>query len=405
MKKHNLYKSLFFFLSIWGIISCHQTYEHKTVICIPVYGQSLALGEEAVRITDFDSLANYADGRIVTENMNHDFGYFEHDEIKKWTKKLIGYQKRAYELSVYTMAKTLADQTGKDTLFCVFPGGQGATALTNLKKGTMPYQEFMEDIETAYQEATVRGWDFYIPAVCWMQGESDIADYPDTDYRQLLTQIRQDMDSDIRRIIHQQDTVRFVCYQANSLSRAERFKAANYQCRETSVPMAFIQLLRESPLFWASGPTYPYSCVDEKIHIDAIGQQSIGKLAARSALGIIRNDKRLKGLIPLEVTNNNNDVFVRLNVPCPPLVLDTVQVSKPSHYGFSVITPDNRNIISSIKIQDDGVQIQCSENAQGCKVRYAVNGDYMKSGRLHGPRGNLRDSDDNWCYQFDIPIE
>lgn len=29
---------------------------HKTVICIPVYGQSLALGEEAIRITDFDSL-------------------------------------------------------------------------------------------------------------------------------------------------------------------------------------------------------------------------------------------------------------------------------------------------------------------------------------------------------------
>ena len=29
---------------------------HKTVICIPVYGQSLALGEEAARITDFDSL-------------------------------------------------------------------------------------------------------------------------------------------------------------------------------------------------------------------------------------------------------------------------------------------------------------------------------------------------------------
>jgi len=56
----------------------------------------------------------------------------------------------------------------------------------------------------------------------------------------------------------------------------------------------------------------------------------------------------------------------------------------------------------------------------GCRIRYAINGDKMKSGRLHGPRGNLRDSQGdsititiqgktfpihNWCYQFDMPIE
>ena len=31
-------------------------YGHKVVVCIPVYGQSYALGEEATRITDFDFL-------------------------------------------------------------------------------------------------------------------------------------------------------------------------------------------------------------------------------------------------------------------------------------------------------------------------------------------------------------
>jgi len=113
--------------------------------------------KEAERITDFDSLAEYAGGRIVTENMDHRFGYFENDDLKKFAKKIVGYQKRAYELSIYSMAKMLADQTGSDTLVCIFPGGQGATALANLSKGTMPYQEFMEDIETAYNEALSRG--------------------------------------------------------------------------------------------------------------------------------------------------------------------------------------------------------------------------------------------------------
>ena len=41
-----------------------KDYDHKVVICIPVFGQSLALGEEAVRITDFDSLRIKYDGRI-----------------------------------------------------------------------------------------------------------------------------------------------------------------------------------------------------------------------------------------------------------------------------------------------------------------------------------------------------
>ena len=84
--------------------SCHETYEHKTVVCIPVYGQSLALGEEATRITDFDSLSNYADGRIVTENMNHNFGYFDNDDMKQFAKKMIRYQKRSFELTIYSMA-------------------------------------------------------------------------------------------------------------------------------------------------------------------------------------------------------------------------------------------------------------------------------------------------------------
>jgi hypothetical protein len=66
------------------LVACHRADEHKTVICIPVYGQSLALGEEAERITDFDSLAEYAGGRIVTENMDHRFGYFENDDMKKF---------------------------------------------------------------------------------------------------------------------------------------------------------------------------------------------------------------------------------------------------------------------------------------------------------------------------------
>lgn len=385
--------------------ACSQLPEgHHVVICIPVYGQSLALGEEAERITDFDSLANYADGRIVTENLDHDYGYFESNDMKRLAKKMVGYQKRSFELSVYTMAQHLVDHVGKDTIICIFPGGQGATSLSNLSKGTQPYQQFMEDIKTAYQQTTEKGWDFRIPAVCWMQGESDIEDYPDTDFRQLLLQIWEDMNTDIRQITQCKDTIRFICYQTNSLSRAAKYQPDSYDCIETAVPQTFVDLLRDDRWFWASGPTYPYPCVGEKIHIDATGQQHIGELAARSALGILRGGERIRGLIPIATSVKDQDVIVQLNVPSPPLTFDTLQVRKAQDYGFSVISRDNRNIARSVSIEGNSVRITCTESPQGCKVRYAVNGDPLKSGNLHGPRGNLRDSSGNWCYLFDQPL-
>jgi hypothetical protein len=396
--------SLLFLISILLIACEKQPMEHRTVLCIPVYGQSLALGEEAERITDFDSLANYADGRIVTENLDHDYGYFENNDLKRFAKKLVGYRKRSFELSVYTMAQRLADHIGKDTLICIFPGGQGATLLSNLSKGTQPYQDFMESIETAYQQTIEKGWDFFIPAICWMQGESDIEDYPGTNYQQELKQIWEDMNSDIRKITQQKDTICFICYQTNSLARGRKYNANHYDCIETAVPQTFVNLLRDDKWFWASGPTYPYPCVGEKIHIDATGQQHIGELAARSVLGILRTEPRNCGLIPIGTSVNGREVIVRFNVPCPPLAFDTLQVQKARNYGFSVISKENHNIAQFVSIEGNSIKITCAESPHGCKVRYAVNGDSLKSGNLHGPRGNLRDSSGNWSYLFDQPL-
>ena len=398
--QHFLYSCIIVILA-----SCSQTPdEHKVVLCIPVYGQSLALGEEAERMTDFDSLAAYTDGRIVTENLDHSFGYFENDNFKHWIKKTAGYQKRAYELSIYKMAQELTDQLREDTLICIFPGGQGATSIANLSKGTLPYKRFIENIQSAYETAQERGWDFKVPAICWMQGESDIVDYPNTIYHDMLTQIWKDMNDDILQITHQKDSIPFICYQANSLSRAERFKANSYVCRETGVPQTFVNLLRDNNHFWASGPTYPYTCVNEKIHIDAQGQQAIGKLAARSVIGIIRGAERFCGLIPTKTVTDKDTVIIHFNTSSI-LALDTIQVRKAEHYGFSVINKENKNIIQEVVLDSSSVKLTCSEPPIGCQIRYAVNGDYMKSGNQHGPRGNLRDSEGNWCYQFDLLYE
>ena len=413
-------KYILILLVIGGFLSCQNHDESQTVICIPVYGQSLALGIDANRITNLDSLANYADGRIVTENMDHQFGYYNLNELKLFFQKAFHYQKHAYELTSYGMAQYLANKTGKDTLICIFPGGSDGTIISHLGKGTKPYKKLLHDIKTAYQSATDKGWAFEIPVLCWMQGETDVNSYPGTNYRELLLQFAKDINDDVKLITKQQKDIEIICYQTNAITRAKHFNPLAYHCIETEVPQAQLELVRDNPAFHASGPVYPYDCVNEIIHIDGLGQKRHGVLVALTALDIIKNQKNKRGLLPVKAKCHDTEIVIDFQVPSPPLVFDTIQVAKADCFGFSVITPDNRNIAKAISINGNKIHIRCSEPAHKCRVRYAVNGEYMKSGRLHGPRGNLRDSQGdslsikilekdypvyNWCYQFDMPIE
>ena len=397
-----------------------ENYEHKVVVCIPVYGQSYALGEEATRITDFDSLRIKYNGRIITEHMDYVFGYYDHSSrLKQYIKRILHYDKKAFELSVYGMAESLASQLGEDTLICIFPGGHGMNTIEQLMKPVEPYNKFIDEIEYAYKKATDRGWDFIVPAVCWMQGESDIVEYPNTDYKQQFKQMYHDLNSDIRKITHQENDIRIICYQTNVVTKGLQYNKNNYDGRESVTPEAQMELIRENPLIWASGPTYPYNYVNESLHIDAIGQKRIGNLAAISALGIIRNKEPFIGLLPLGSSVNGNEIRIDFNVPCPPLCIDTISVNKADQYGFNVIKKDNTDIISDIIIDSNSVIIKCKERPNGCKIRYAINGEFLKGGCRIGPRGNLRDSQGNsrrieiqgtkypqhnWCYQFEIDI-
>lgn len=381
---------------------------HKVVICIPVYGQSYALGEEATRITNFDSLRIKYCGRIVTEHMGHVFGYYDHSSrYKQYLKRLLHYDKKAFELSVYSMAESLANQLGEDTLICIFPGGLGMQKIQELMKPVDPYNKFIAEIAQARHEAQRRGWEFYVPAVCWMQGESDIVEYPDYDYKEYFHKMYNDLNTDIKAVTRQKEDIRIISYQTSTITKGLRYNPNNYDGTEARTPTAQMELIRDDTLIWASGPTYPYDFVNESLHIDAEGQRSIGLLAAKSALGILRKEKRNIGLVPLSYEVDGNDIRIRFNVPCPPLSFDTIHVRKAENYGFNVIRKDGKDIISDVKIDNNSIIIKSKESPKGAKLRYGVNGEFLKGGRTNGSRGNLRDSQStvsNWCLLFDFYI-
>lgn len=379
---------------------------HKVVVCIPVYGQSYALGEEAQRITNFDSLRIKYNGRIVTEHMGHVFGYFDHSSrYKQYLKRLLHYDRKAFELSVYSMAESLASQLGEDTLICIFPGGHGMNTIQELMKPVDPYNKFIAEIAHARHEAKRRGWEFYVPAVCWMQGESDIVEYPDYDYKEYFHRMYNDLNTDIKAVTGQKDDIRIISYQTSTITKGLRYKPNNYDGTEARTPNAQMELIRDDSLIWASGPTYPYDFVNESLHIDAVGQKSIGLLAAKSAMGILRNEKRNIGLVPIKYEVDGNDIRILFNVPEPPLCFDTINVRKADNYGFNVIRKDDTDIISDVLIEQNTVVVKCTESPSGCKLRYGINGEFLKGGRQNGPRGNLqgfRSGIPNWCLLFEF---
>src|SRR5574344_2510 len=407
---------------VFLLSGCSQKIEYKEILAFPVYGQSLALAEEAERISDNKELQSYG-GRILTQNLDTDFGYFADTWLKQRIKRLIGYKKRYFELSSYGMAEYMIDNDmiEKGQALCICPGGRGATAINGLVKGTQPYNKFMSEIKTAYDRASKRGVVFRVPAVCYMPGETDITDGSGAAYKTTLSKLRQDMSNDIRKITGQREEVKFICDQVNCITLSKNYDSTSFLLRALEVPQAQLDLVVNDTNFIPSGPLYPYSYVDQYVHMDGLSQKRFGALSALSAQRLLHGEPRKSFLYPDSYSVDNDTIVqVFFNVPFPPLSIDTLSVRKVKNYGFSVVNESGSDILDKVQLTPESVLLYCNGSVHGTSVRYAVNGQTMKSGNVLGSRGNLRDSQGdkynikikgkiytlpNWCYQFALLVK
>lgn len=422
-------KPILFIVLACLLFSCSPKKRNGTVLAIPVYGQSLALGEEAIRITNFDTLVNKCNHHVLTENLDEKFGYYsEASSFRQWLKKVLDDKRRSFELSVYGMSEVLCDYFdkkgfGDSLLICTFPGGQGATGINDLSKGSKPYNKFLEELKDAYETAKDQGLNFVVPAFCWMQGEDDVVWNKSKNYKEDLKKFHSDFNEDVKSITKQKENVVCVCYQTNCITLSKKYtpeQFSDYNCDVTAVPQAQMELVQSDPFFMASGPVYPYSFAEnERVHPDGLSQKRIGYLAGLSIIRLIEQ-KESRGLTPSKFSISGDTVIVNFNVPAPPLALDTISVWKVKNYGFNVINAQNEDILEKVIVENNRVKLYCSKSPVQAKIRYAVNGEREKSGYRHGARGNLRDSQGeqiaatiineryplhNWCFQFDIKVD
>jgi hypothetical protein len=393
--------------------------EGAVVYIVPVYGQSLALGEETTLVTDIDDYGAKTQHRVKSEFLNERIGYYADKLWKQRLKSVFRHENRHFETSVFGLGECFVKLNPNSKVYlCTFPAGQGETQLSLLGKGAKPYNKFIEEIRMVYDKAAAQGAKVVMPAFCWMQGENDLVWNTKYNYASLLKKFRIDVEHDVKVITHQQQSVNCILYQTNCLTLTkDEMNPSSYVCRQVSVPEQQRQLIIHDKHFFACGPVYPYNVARNYVHIDAYGQKQMGYLEGL-ALHRLMNGEKFIGLQPKTVFRHGDTLIVKMHVPVPPLIIDTITVTKVPHYGFSVITSTNQNVLKDVKVSDNQVYLICSRSLTNqVKVRYGVNGDYMKSGRLFGSRGNLRDSQgncyqykikgrncrlDNWCYMFEL---
>ena len=365
------------------------------IVGLPIYGQSLAVGGDAPRIT------NAAKFSLLTFNSELLINSFsDTQETAKFGL-----------LDSYVESLCIDRCIGQGNVgssIMSFSFGQGSRSIIYLKKGTTLYTQFLDKIQSAFN---IVGSNLIIPAFCWIQGEDDrFGTYTD-DYKGELLQLRADLDADIKAITGQTQDVHCIVYQTNQLSigsaEAGHFVPTSYNSGDygglMTVPTAQYELIRDNPYFHAATPIYymkfAVSSNGRVIHINSESQKVMGYYCGLAAERLTEGLADI-GLYVQSVTKvDSTHIQLVLHTPCPPIVIDTQQVYEVDGYGFSVITPNNTNILQSVEVQPNHyceqiINITTSEDCTNAKVRYGCNGVIAgdSSGYQRGSRGNIRDS-------------
>ena len=300
--------------------------------------------------------------------------------------------------------------TWDDKKFIVNCPGVGGAEIEALL-GESYYQYVRNAIQGAKNICDKNGWELDIPLWCWVQGEQNIKNKTTTNtYKELLTQLHNKFCQDVYDITGISTRPKCVLYQPNDQNLFSL--DFGYGNEYMGVPTAFVELLMDSDDFIASTPTYIFDHADKNgywVHLNAESYKLLGAYLGYSIKKYMSDNVVNKGVIPLNVNIEGNNVSIKYNVPCPPLSIDTNYVNKIKNYGFSIIDSNNIELIEDVIVFNDTVTLKCSSSPKGAKLRYGLNGDSHKggsdnpylsiAGRMYGARGNLRDNQGSYIYK------
>lgn len=279
---------------------------------------------------------------------------------------------------------------GKKFLFvCV---GSGSKTIADLTNDYL--QGFLNAVQGAKNICDANGKSLNVPCWIWIQGETDQKQHTTTsDYKAALLSLQSDIVSGVKSITGQTNDPKCITSQCGAQNIVlPSDMSPTYTTEAVDVPTAQMQVVRDSDDFSFACPSYilDHSSV-EYIHLSNFGSRMMGLYFGKAVKAIL-DGKKFGGILPKTYTVSGNNLVIKCDVPCKPLMIDTEWVKEVSNYGFSVVNSGNTNILQSVEVFGDEITLHCSASPVGCMVYYGVDGTAYRDGRVQGARGNVRDS-------------
>lgn len=323
------------------------------------------------------------------------------------------------EKTVETMSSGLANDAtrdaralfmGKDHVILVSAHGIGGTAYAGLKKGTTAFANGIAQVKAAKTLADASKRTYLVRVTTNVHGESDHVN-GNKMYEANLVQWQADYETDVKAITGQSGIIPMLHTQMSSWTK--------YGQATSVIPQAQLDASRKSGgKIVLVGPKYTALYVSDGVHLSNLGYRLMGEYYAKVYRRVVLERGTWTPLQPKSITRAGTVLTVELDVPKPPLVLDTTLVTNPGSYGFEAVDGTKAIKIESVEVASPtSLKITLATAPTGAlRLRYAYTGTAgAVAGSKTGARGNLRDSDEtpsaysmaklyNWCVHFDEAV-
>jgi len=392
-------------------ISEENAIEIPKNIIVPIYGQSLSVGADATPQLKSAGIinGNSMNGKVICTSLNmttlnrYELTLInEYDQETPATGCVLGIFEELSRLTNIPKNSKVWETIKVFAVSC----GQGSSSLESLADpdGTL-YSGLINAVTRLNTLITDIGETAFIPALVWIQGETNMRygvtspSYYADDYKNKLSNLVASINTDFKSITGQLEDIKCVCYQTSSQGY---INGQYYQLdwnfvnipKLSKVPMEQMLAVRDLSNFVASAPAYTIEHNEDvvgkaNIHLTNVGSRHLGYFCGSSIANIIYGKNQKCGILPISYNVVGNDITIKFLVENGTLTTDSSFVKRISNYGFSVMTSGNIDIITSVDIFEDSVEIKCSQSPVGALLSYGCIGTDNYDGKTKGARGNL----------------
>lgn len=368
-----------------------------------IYGQSLSSGEQSYPPLSTENVeGNYMIGRQIWINYGHpvvNLGKINPliaNIPSSMVSKDLNYSSMGENplIGAVNHIQMKTKGTEFETKILATSCGTGATSIEQLSKttGNLYSNQFLTALYRALDDTDRNKTELSCPAIFWLQGEANSAPnekgYTNSkdEYKNLMVQLKNDMQSDVISAYKQENKPVFITYQTSGLFLRNFY--------DLPIAMAQLEASNEYDDIICAGPVYPGTIPTSGAHLNSNGYRWYGEMLAKVyyRTQILKEDFKPLQPVGFYGTENLNEIKIQFHVPYPPLVLDEYLISKKTNFGFEVKINGEKVKLNNVSIADDCVILVLNKNiGQTDIVEISYAGIDIQS-------GNLRDSDPYTAY-------